>query len=360
MQVVDVDDGDLLLEVDGRGRHVDEEPDPLAQGVEPAQEGVDGAAGVVAPPRGHVGMTVVEHADVVAPGEPVGQVVEGADDVTVGRPQLGPAAPRRWTAMVARIGEHHRARCSGQRKRPPGQQVGDPLQDEADQVPAAVGIAEGVGQQPVFDEPGRRPAIGGDPAVRPRLDPGHRCLRVRLGRAGGEQLHPGERAGIVDAVGRPPGHRFRMAAEAAVGPVEMEQVLALDGEHDGPGVGGLPAEQAGPVRSFEQEVEEAQCGRRLGGDAGDAGDVHVPAAGAVDVFEGQRDGGAGGIEPERERPVHVLGEQRHVTGRAGRRDHLGAGQRGQPPLGIDPEHRDLNPPDRLPRHGLLGCDAPGV
>ena len=75
--------------------------------------------------------------------------------------------------------------------------------------------------------------------------------------------------------------RRLVVVELGVGVVEEQQVLALDVEDQGLGVGRLGAEHAG----VEQRVQQERGVARLRGHAGDAGDVDVGALGAVDEVE---------------------------------------------------------------------------
>src|SRR5687767_770794 len=86
--------------------------------------------------------------------------------------------------------------------------------------------------------------------------------------------------GLRDAQGAPARARVGVLAEATVRGVEVQEVLPLHGEHDGPGVGRLAAEESLALGALEEEVEQTQGARRLGRDAGDARDVHVSALGA--------------------------------------------------------------------------------
>ena len=86
-----------------------------------------------------------------------------------------------------------------------------------------------------------------------------------------------------------------VVGEADVRLVEEEEVLALHVEDEGLGVGRLGAEHA----RAEQAVEQERGVARLGGDARDARDVDVGAAGAVEELEVGVERLAVAAEPDR-------------------------------------------------------------
>ena len=102
--------------------------------------------------------------------------------------------------------------------------------------------------------------------------------------------------------------------EPDVGVVEEQQVLALDGEHQRLGVDGSAAEHAGAKDGVQQEQRVAG----LGGDAGDAADRDVRAAGAVEEVEVDVDGGAVAAGADGQLAVHLVEVQRVLAVGAGR------------------------------------------
>ena len=216
------------------------------RGVQPAQEGVDGA-GADGPPA-----PLVEPVGVDLVLDQLDQVVEGADHLAVdadgpvahrlGLPQAGGHVVddhRVLLAVVLGVGEQEREQLVGA-------ELGEGPEERGD-VPLAGGdVGAGVGVVP------RRRGEEGDRAERPRG-------QAEAGVAGGWS-----------------GPRPRWRGRGT-------QVLALDVEDEGLGVGRLGAEGA----RVEQAVEQEGGVAGLGGHAGDPADVHVRAPGAVEELEVQ-------------------------------------------------------------------------
>jgi hypothetical protein len=131
--------------------------------------------------------------------------------------------------------------------------------------------------------------------------------------------------------------------------VEEKQVLALDGEDQRLGVGRLTLQDA----RIEDRVEEEGGERRLGGHAGDAGDRHVGAPGAVEEVEVDVQRPAVTAHPQRDPPLHHVEVERLVTVvRAGQED-LGARQRRHEHLRLHPRHPHLGHLDHGARYASI-------
>ena len=86
-----------------------------------------------------------------------------------------------------------------------------------------------------------------------------------------------------------------MCVEQPVGPIEPEQVLTLDVEHEDTEVGGARAHH---VRHRGQHAQEEQRERGLGGHPRDPADGHVAALATIEEVEVDVDGGAVTAEPD--------------------------------------------------------------
>jgi hypothetical protein len=163
-----------------------------------------------------------------------------------------------------------------------------------------LGVGEQERQQLVPAERLQRPEERRDAGVAAR----HVRHRRRCAAAGrGEEGHARERA-----------HREAHAAVAGglpvvepdVGPIQPEQVLALDVEDERLRVDGLRPEHA----RFEEGVEQERRVARLRGDARDPADVDVRAPGAVEEVEVEVERLVVPREAGREAPLHAVEEQR--------------------------------------------------
>ena len=99
----------------------------------------------------------------------------------------------------------------------------------------------------------------------------------------------------------------------------------------------LRAEDAGA----EQRVQQEQCEAGLGGDAGDAADGHVRAAGAVEELQVDVDRFAVAAEADRQLAVHLVEVQRLLALVAGCAAGRLAGPRRHVALRLDPGGGDL-------------------
>src|SRR5205823_13262063 len=103
-------------------------------------------------------------------------------------------------------------------------------------------------------------------------------------------------------------HRF-LGIEVDIVAIEEQKVLALHVEHERLRVDRFRAERSGGEKALEQE-------RRIGGlrrDTGDAADVDVSAARAVDELEVRVQGLLVMPEADRDLLAHAVEEQRLVT-----------------------------------------------
>ena len=165
------------------------------------------------------------------------------------------------------------------------------------------GVGEREREQVVLDELGDRPIEAvhalravGDVRLRVPVTLAGRCEHAdRLERAGDEP-----EGAIAVAL---------LLVELRVVVIEEEEVLALHVEDERVGVGRVLAEHA----RVEERVEEKGRVRRLRRNAGDARDVDVRAAGAVDEVEVGDEHGAVPAEPDRELALHAVEEQRLVA-----------------------------------------------
>jgi hypothetical protein len=166
------------------------------------------------------------------------------------------------------------------------------LLDEPDLGGALVVLGEAVLQQPLAHERLGRPPVRHHVGLRPGPDVRHdgRCI---AGDARRVEAHVCERAGRVDAQGAPAVGGLGHGGEAGVGPVDVQQVLTLGVEHHRLRVGQVHPQQRPPRVCLEEHVQQEERVARLGGDAADAGDRHVPAAAPVDEVEVGVDGLAG-------------------------------------------------------------------
>src|SRR6266511_3511229 len=222
----------------------------------------------------------------------------------------------------------------------------DPSDEVGDLRPLVLGFGEQEPQELLPDELPHRPVVRRHPPRTP-LDLRHRLIaRVRPHRRPHphalERSHVESEPTVVLAIG---------LLELGVGRIEPHEVLALHVEHDGLGVGRVPPEH---VR-VEQGVEEEQRVGRLGRDAGDAGDVHVGAAGPVEEVEVEEHRLAVPGQACREPPLHLVEVQGLVPvlapgpgrGQAwhGRDEHLGLEPGGHDLGGdrrVDRQHAALN------------------
>ena len=95
------------------------------------------------------------------------------------------------------VADHHRARLVLQRIGVTGQLGADDLFDEPDLGAAVVGIGEAEAQEPVADEPLRRPPV--DRGVLARLGGGDELVGLLPARRGRhEEVGRAERAGVGD------------------------------------------------------------------------------------------------------------------------------------------------------------------
>ena len=185
---------------------------------------------------------------------------------------------------------------------------GDLADDHRVLVAFVLGVGEDVGEQFALAELRERPPERFD-AAGPAGDV----------RSAGEVV--GGRRGVeADGLERPGGQAEvgvflpEFVVEPDVRVVEEQQVLALDREHQRLGVDGSAAEHAGGKDGVQQE----QCVAGLGGDAGDAADRDVRAAGAVEEVEVDVDGGAVAAGADRQLAVHLVEVQRVLAVGAGR------------------------------------------
>ena len=132
--------------------------------------------------------------------------------------------------------------------------------------------------------------------------------------------------------------------------IEEEQVFALHVEDQRFGVARLGAEHA----RMEDAVQEERGVGGLRRDAGDAGDVDVRTAGAIEELEVRVERLAVAPEPDRQalvHPIEVEGEialvpRRPAHGRARKRRHVD--------LGLHARREDLRGFDRLRRQHAVG------
>ena len=200
-----------------------------------------------------------------------------------------------------------------------------------------------------------RPSTAKRQGLQPKVRTSWRVLAVRRAVGPGRRphRHRGERPGRRQPEGGPAAVEVLSAGRALrvgpVGPVDVQQVLALDVEHQRPGA-------APHVGVLQHQAHEGQGGAGLGGHAADARDRDVPALGAVEEVEVHQHRLAVAREADRQGARHgVLVEGHGPVGAAGP-PHRRAGMGGHPALGLHPDHLDLGRADQLAGHDPLGDD----
>ena len=208
---------------------------------------------------------------------------------------------------------------------------GDLVDDHRVLLAFVLGVGEDVGQQFLGAELVQGPPEGvdaGGAAGDLRTAGGVVGDRRAEERGGLERLGGQAELGVLGA---------QVVVELDVGVVEEQQVLALDGEDQRLGVDRALAQCAGA----EQRVQQEQCVAGLGGDAGDAADRDVGAAGAVQEVDVEVDGFAVAAAPGGELAVHVVEVQGVGALVAGGAVGGGAGAGRDVDLGFDPGGGDL-------------------
>ena len=150
---------------------------------------------------------------------------------------------------------------------------------------------------------------------------------------------------------------FGVLVEAGVGSIEMQQVLTLHVEDQGPGVDHGRTEHPGR----EQRVEEKGRVAGLGGDTGDTGDVDMGASLSVYELEVGVQWLAIARSSYREPALHPIEEQRLVALDAMGPAHRLSGPGRDEDLGLDPGGCDLGRFHDLGRqHTVLDEEHIGV
>ena len=151
--------------------------------------------------------------------------------------------------------------------------------------------------------------------------------------------------------------RVRGCLVLVVGAVDVEEILPFDVEDERVRVGPVRPQEAAPLRRLEEHVEEKEGIRGLRGDAGDSGDRHVASLLSIDEREVREHAVPRLIHADRQRPLHLIDEERRVAlGAGGHAANDGAGQGREPELGGGAEDLDFHSPHRDPGHGALRGD----
>ena len=232
------------------------------------------------------------------------------------------------------------------------------LLDEADLRRAVVLGGEAELEELVADELFRGPPVGVHVAGVAGLDAGHRP--GDSGPPGGVQAHRAEGTGFADAQGMPLAARARPARELRVGPIEVEQVLALcvEDERAHALAFGAAAEQRHSAVGLQELVEDVQRVRGLGRDARDTRDREVPPGAAVHEPHVGVDGLAPHVQANRElAALHLVLEQGDRAVHSHGAHGCGARVRRDEYLGDDAQHPHLRQANMLGGHDAI--DDPG-